>query len=98
MRRLVASLIVLVSAMPGVPGAADPLLSPRKDSIESNVLHQRREIEAHLPEESKQDPAARYEATPSATATTPSGGSTRCCDFRMSRADGATGARHLCCD
>jgi hypothetical protein len=56
MRRLVASLIVLVSAMPGVPAPADPLLSPRKDSIESNVLHQRREIEAHLPEESKQDP------------------------------------------
>ena len=62
MYRLITSFAVLaLSAMPAVPAAADPLLSARVDSIDSNVLHQRRAIEVYLPAESAKDPAARFE-------------------------------------
>lgn len=63
MRRLIASLVVLAlfAMLAAAPAAADPLLSPHADSIDSNVLHQQRAIEVYLPEESTDDPAARFE-------------------------------------
>lgn len=63
MRHLIALPVVLVlfAMLAAAPAAADPLLSPRADSIPSNVLHQQRAIEVYLPEESTRDPAARFE-------------------------------------
>jgi hypothetical protein len=62
MRRLIASLAVLVFAlMPAVPATAERLLSPYADSLYSNVLHQQRAIEVRLPEGSKDDDFARCE-------------------------------------
>lgn len=63
MRRLIASLAILVpfAMLVAVRAAADPLLPPHADSIHSNVLHQQRAIDVYLPEESKDDPAARFE-------------------------------------
>jgi predicted alpha/beta superfamily hydrolase len=63
MRRLIASLAVLALFAIGatVQAVADPLLPPHSDGLYSNVLHQQRSIDVYLPEESKDDPAARFE-------------------------------------
>lgn len=60
MRRLIASLAVL-ALFATCAAAADPLLPPHSDGLYSNVLHQQRAIDVYLPEESKDDPAARFE-------------------------------------
>ena len=63
MRRLIASFagLLLFALLVAAPAAADPLLPPRADAIDSKVLHQQRAVEVYLPEESKADPAARFE-------------------------------------
>jgi predicted alpha/beta superfamily hydrolase len=63
MHRLLAPLHVfaLFAMLAAAPAAAEPLLAPRSDGLYSNVLHQQRAIEVYLPEESADEPAARFE-------------------------------------
>src|SRR5579871_5114653 len=54
-----ALLLATLTAMPAV--ADDALLAPRPDAIDSKILQQKRAIAVYLPEESKDDPEARFE-------------------------------------
>ena len=61
MRRLWLLVAALCCLLPGLAGADPAFLEPKADAVDSQLLHQKRQIEVYLPSESAKDAAGRYE-------------------------------------